>query len=240
MCQDCQPELQLYQCIDGYNAFTITTAAFTMPAEGAGVTIQVSNAGQYTGKWASPGQLIFISKNLLVNGYFVVVSSTNTSIDLINVEDTATGAYTQNAIPGTIFPIGCKVSPAGIQGPAGKTGPTGANGTNGTNGTNAFKVVKNFLTDDIEQDINITYTELTSCSPLPEGCVINGNLDPTIFANLQIQVWLKNPLNGNWLLLSNSSGSTPMDYTVQIDGTTGTITVSTLNNQGLYKIVIIG
>jgi hypothetical protein len=140
MCQDCQPELQLYQCIDGYNAFTITTAAFTMPAEGAGVTIQVSNAGQYTGKWASPGQLIFISSNLLVSGYFAVVSSTNTSINVINVENTTTQAYTQNAAPGTIFPIGCKVSPAGIQGPvgtsgsAGATGPTGPTGLSGNNG----------------------------------------------------------------------------------------------------------
>ena len=127
MCQDCQPELQINQCLDGYNAFTITTANFTMPAEGAGVTINVSNLGQYTGKWASPGQIIFISSGLFINGYFAVVSSTSTSINIVNIEDTATQAYTQNAPPGSIFTAGSKVSPAGLQGPIGPQGPPGTN-----------------------------------------------------------------------------------------------------------------
>ena len=144
MCQDCQPELQLYQCIDGENAFTITTAAFTMPAELGGVTIQVSDVGQFTGKWASPGQIIYISSGLLTNGYFTVVSSNSTSISVINSENTSSGNYTQNAPPGTIFPIGSKVSPAGIQGPAGATGSSGASGSPGpagTNGTNGVAVI---------------------------------------------------------------------------------------------------
>lgn len=138
MCQDCQPELQLYQCIDGENAFTITTAAFTMPAESGGVTIQVSDVGQFTGKWASPGQIIYISSGLLTNGYFAVVSSNSTSISVINIENTSSGNYTQNAPPGTIFPIGSKVSPAGIQGPDGKQGPTGSQGSTGPAGANGM------------------------------------------------------------------------------------------------------
>lgn len=136
MCQDCQPELQLYQCIDGENAFTITTAAFTMPAESGGVTIQVSDVGQFTGKWASPGQIIYISSGLLITGYFAVVSSNSTSISVINIENTSSGNYTQNAPPGTIFPIGSKVSPAGIQGPAGPSGSSGATGSTGPAGAN--------------------------------------------------------------------------------------------------------
>lgn len=136
MCQDCQPELQLYQCIDGENAFTITTAAFTMPAESGGVTIQVSDVGQFTGKWAAPSQIIYISSGVLTSGYFAVVSSNSTSINVINIKNTSTGAYTQNAAPGTVFNIGSKVSPAGIQGPAGTSGSSGSPGPAGPAGAN--------------------------------------------------------------------------------------------------------
>jgi hypothetical protein len=158
MCQDCQPELQLYQCIDGENAFTITTAAFTMPAESGGVTIQVSDVGQFTGKWASPGQIIYISSGLLTTGYFAVVSSNSTSISVINIENTSSGNYTQNAPPGTIFPIGSKVSPAGIQGPAGPSGSSGATGSTGPAGANGQDgvAILNTLLFDEGAEVNVT------------------------------------------------------------------------------------
>lgn len=121
MCQDCQPELQLNQGIDGYNAFTITTANFTMPAENGTVTVNVSNLNQYTGKWGVTGQVAYVYNA----GYMQVVSSTNTSLVLRNLKNTGSLLYMGNAAPGTVITTGSKVSPAGLQGPAGNAAKSG-------------------------------------------------------------------------------------------------------------------
>lgn len=121
MCQDCQPELQLSQGIDGYNAFTITTANFTMPAENATVTVTVSNLNQYTGKWGITGQVVYVYNA----GYMQVVSSTNTSLVLRNLKNTGSLLYMGNAAPGTVITTGSKVSPAGLQGPTGNDAKSG-------------------------------------------------------------------------------------------------------------------
>jgi hypothetical protein len=121
MCQDCQPELQLDQCIDGYNAFTITTANFTMPAENSVVNVAVSNLGQNTGKWGVIGQVVYVYNA----GYMQVTASSPTSLTLRNLKNTSTSYYMGNAAPGTNILTGSKVSPAGLQGPIGNDAKSG-------------------------------------------------------------------------------------------------------------------
>ena len=105
--------------IDGYNAYTVTAAGFTMPAVFGTVTLNVSNAGQLTGLWAMPTQQIFVENA----GTFEVITSTPTTILVQN--NGATG----NAAPLTVFAANLGVSPTGI---------AGAAGTNGTDGTSVI------------------------------------------------------------------------------------------------------
>lgn len=95
----------------GVNAFTTTTAAFTMPAESATVSVQVIDTS-----WMVVGQKLFVQ----TAGYMTISSITNSiTVVLLNPENTATGAYTVNAAPGTNIPSGSKVAPGGEQGPGG-------------------------------------------------------------------------------------------------------------------------
>lgn len=97
--------------VDGVNAYTTTTAAFTMPAESATVSVSVANTA-----WMVVGQLLFVG----TAGNMEVASVTNANtVVLRNVEVTASSAYLPNAAPGTNIPASSKVSPSGIQGPAG-------------------------------------------------------------------------------------------------------------------------
>lgn len=98
----------------GVNAFTATTAPFTMPAEGGTVTVSVSNS-----TWMSNNQLIYVD----TAGYMNVQSKPNsTSVILRNEENTASGLYTGNAPPTTVIAPSSTVSPAGLQGPTGASG----------------------------------------------------------------------------------------------------------------------
>lgn len=96
---------------DGENAFTTTSAAFSMPAEGANVNVQVGSTN-----WMVPGQVLYVT----TAGHMIVSSVTNaTLVVLTNPESTATSYYTGNAAPTTSIGSGSKVSPAGLQGPSG-------------------------------------------------------------------------------------------------------------------------
>lgn len=102
----------------GVNAFTTTTAAFTMPAEGGTVSVSVG-----TTAFMVVGQTLFVQ----TAGYMTVSSITNTNTAvLLNPENTAGSLYTVNAAPATSIPAASKVAPAGIQGPSGAL--TGAAG----------------------------------------------------------------------------------------------------------------
>lgn len=94
---------------DGANAFTALTVAFTMPAEAASSTATVADTS-----WMIVNQIVFVQ----TLGYMKVTAvNSGVSVDLQNVEDTATGAYADNAAPGTIAPIAASVAPGGLQGP---------------------------------------------------------------------------------------------------------------------------
>jgi hypothetical protein len=125
--------------VNGLNAFTETTAQFTMPNVGSNVTITVSNVSPLTGLWAVPGQIIFV-KNA---GYFEVVSNTATTITITNL------GYTGNTAPGTLLITGLPVSPAGL---ASQGGMLQFNYFNATAGTGSFQLFNG-------SSQNIAYTD---------------------------------------------------------------------------------
>jgi hypothetical protein len=125
--------------VDGLNAFTETTAQFTMPNVGSNVTITVSNVSPLTGLWAVPGQVIFV-KNA---GYFEVVSNTATTITITNL------GYPGNTAPGTLLNSGLLVSPAGL---ASQGGMLQFNYFNATAGTGSFQLFNG-------SSQNIAYTD---------------------------------------------------------------------------------
>ncbi|MES2395806.1 MAG: hypothetical protein V4549_07375 [Bacteroidota bacterium] len=111
-------------------------------------------------------------------------------------------------------------------------GAAGSNGTNGTNGTNAFKFTKQFVTEEIEQNLDISEVVLTACEEVPAGCLADGTTENP-FVDLHIQIWLLG-VGGSWSLLINGT-----DYTLTISNSTGLIRAVTGNNQGTYRVVVL-
>lgn len=92
----------------GANAYDATTAAFTMPAAAATVTVAISNTG-----WTGVGQELYIAGA----GYFNVNSIMSPTVLLLTNSN-----YPGAAAPGATIASGSKVSPAGVIGPAGAGG----------------------------------------------------------------------------------------------------------------------
>jgi hypothetical protein len=99
----------------GANAFTSTTANFTMPTSGSTVTVTVAATS-----WMAQGQNLFIPSA----GYFNVSVVT----DATHVVLTNSGTI-GNASAGTVINTGAQVSPAGSIGPTGTAGSGGGGGT---------------------------------------------------------------------------------------------------------------
>lgn len=85
----------------GINAFTFTTAAFTVPAIGGSVIVLVASS-----VWATIGQNIFI----LGAGYFTVTAKPGTTSLTLTYLD-----YAGNTFTGNVIAAGASVSPAGTQ-----------------------------------------------------------------------------------------------------------------------------
>jgi hypothetical protein len=132
------------QGLSGANAFTITTAGFTVPSIGNNVTITVGQTN-----WMVTGQTIYIESA----GYYTVTSVT----DLVHVSVNNTGDI-GNAAPTTVIATAKKVSPGGVQGGTGASGGAGPQGIAGNPGlisaaatsTNlsGFQAVAGFIFDD--------------------------------------------------------------------------------------------
>lgn len=120
-CGGCQPIIPSSPAgAAGKNAYTLTTASFTMPAVDANVTITVSTTGQYGNGWAKALQVIAITGA----GYFQVVSTTGLNqITITNL------GYAGNATPAATIASGATVAPSGKKGEQGGAGAAGANGT---------------------------------------------------------------------------------------------------------------
>lgn len=98
---------------DGLNSFTLTTAQFTVPAELATVVINVVDSS-----WAALSQIVYIQN---AGWYRVTAKPSTIQLTVQNLEDSATGAYTENVAPATVVASGSKVCPGGLQGPSGGT-----------------------------------------------------------------------------------------------------------------------
>lgn len=82
-----------------------------MPAEGADRTVNVTSSTL----GFEVGEPVWVQNW----GTMLVVNVAATSLTLRNLENTATGAYPQNAAPGTSLAATSKIVPTGFQGPAG-------------------------------------------------------------------------------------------------------------------------
>lgn len=98
---------------NGVDAFT-TADSFTMPAEGANVTVTVGNSS-----WMAPGSIVQ-GNGGGATGFFEVQSNPDSTHSVLkNLADTASNAYLTNSAPGTVFPALTNITPGGPQGPQG-------------------------------------------------------------------------------------------------------------------------
>ena len=130
----------------------------------------------------------------------------------------------------------------GRNGTNGTNGTNGINGTNGSNGTNAFKFIKEFTTEDIEQQLTITQEELTACGALPIGCLADGTAHDMI-TDFHVRVYFE--ITNGWrqgdsrypggpispgvytytLLLVNPAFNPTSDINIQLDNFIGRVRV---------------
>jgi hypothetical protein len=100
---------------DGINARTLSVDGDdVMPAEAATVTVTTSSDTSFM----AVGQVVYVQ---FWGWMQVTAKPSSTSVTLLNLEDTATGEYADNAAPGTVLPAGAYIVPGGLQGPAGST-----------------------------------------------------------------------------------------------------------------------
>lgn len=103
-------------CVNGLNAFTITTSSFVQPNVSSNVTVNVSNITPLNNQWAAIGQIIYIAGG----GYYQVVSVPSlTSVVVQNL------GYAGNAAPGVTVPAAGLFTPGGLVGPNGQAGTSG-------------------------------------------------------------------------------------------------------------------
>lgn len=102
---------------DGISPVTTVAAQFLMPAEGANVTVSVLDSSGI-----AVGSKMFVQ----TAGTMQVISKAVGSVLLQNLENTASGLYTDNAAPTTAIPTGSLMMPTGAQGASGAL--TGAAG----------------------------------------------------------------------------------------------------------------
>lgn len=126
----------------GLNAFTTTTASFTMPAVSSSVTVAVAQS-----TFMAVGQVLFV----FGAGFFQVASvpdSTHTSLTNLG--------YSGNASPTSTIATAAKVSPSGLIGATGAAGAAGGPGTAGTNGRDAFTTTtSNFTQPPVGSNVTV-------------------------------------------------------------------------------------
>jgi hypothetical protein len=109
------------QGIQGVNAYTTATAAFTVPPIGSTVVVSVANAS-----WMVIGEMVWIASagGGGQAGQMQVQTVAGNSVTLLNVS-------LGGSVPGTNVPNGAAISPGGEVGPTGAPGVTGAQGPAG-------------------------------------------------------------------------------------------------------------
>ena len=142
---------------DGINAFTVTTANFTQPAEGATVVVEVANS-----TWIASGQHLYVTGG---GDYEVTAIPDGTHVTLRNLENTASALYPGNAAPAAVIGSGAAVSPGGIQGPIGATGAAATI-------ANYFKVNKNAV-DQAHADLGVGIQVTFAATEFDPSAVFN-------------------------------------------------------------------
>lgn len=243
----CENNTTLTNGIDGYNAYTITTASYIQPAVNTNVTISVSNNGQYTGKWAVPNQTIFVESG----GYYIVVSSTTTSITMKYESDYETYNQSLTAAAGTVA-TNKKVSPAGKKGIDGAVGTSILYAYNDLTGTandantgestlGSYTVLANELDTNGDQlDIDVYYTyannDLVTMRVKFGGSTIFtytelGSLDLKV--NLNIRISRIDATSQQIVIVKNASSSTKQYLTGFVDQSSAS---ATLSNSNVFSI----
>lgn len=136
------------------------------------------------------------------------------------------------------------IGAAGTNGTNGINGTNGTNGINGTNGTTAYKLIKAFTTAAVNQTLSVLYSERVACSANPNGCITQ-TTERNSFIDVHVEVWyfVLTQDSSYWLLLNNTAGINPTSqnvYSCIINATTGNMTITTGNNVGLFRVVILG
>lgn len=98
---------------NGVDAFTTTSAQFTVPAANATVAVTVASA-----EWMSFGQVVYI----VGAGYYEVASTPADPWTAVTLENLG---YDGNAAPATVIASGAKVSPGGVAGADGSAAAGG-------------------------------------------------------------------------------------------------------------------
>lgn len=111
------PALPGQNGLDGVSAFTVTTAAFAMPAELANVTVSVANS-----LWMAVGQTVFLPGPCTMQ---VAAIPNSVSVTLKNLKDTANSVYMANVAPATVIASNTPLVASGVQGPAGSAATNG-------------------------------------------------------------------------------------------------------------------
>lgn len=124
----------------GANAFTITTAGFTMPAVSSSVTVAVTDSS-----WMAVGQIVYVQSA----GYFSVNSKpTTTSASLTNL------GYSVNVAPTTVVGSGKNVSPGGVKGTDGAAGSQTLNNLSPTTSKGDI-IVDNGANNPLASDVRL-------------------------------------------------------------------------------------
>lgn len=263
MCNCSQNTSSVPNGINGYNAYTLTTAAFTQPLVNSNVVISVLNTGQYTGDWAVPGQLIFVEDG----GYYEVVSSTAGTITMKYNSDYSDYNISLTAVGGTIA-SNSGVSPAGIKGINGSKVIFAYNDTTGIpNDTpigasvpQSFTVPANTLVvagDELEIEIMYDYINNDPCNVSYKlagstifGYNVSSAFDITTIVNIKVaminsstQLWTAvvsnyDTTNGTGLGLVYQTSSNATTTVANLFEVVFTNTVSGANQLVLKKCVI--
>lgn len=160
---------------NGQNAYTLTGAAFTMPAEGAiAPSLLVGNSA-----FMAVGEFVFLQT---IGTLQVTAIVDGTHVTLKNPKNTGTGEYQFNAAPGTVAGIGTRLVPAGQQGPSGSAGSVPTFNSISPTTTKGDLIVDNGLNNptasDVRQAAGANGTVLVS-----DSAQITGRKDVAITPN---------------------------------------------------------
>lgn len=99
-----------------------------------------------------------------------------------------------------------------------------------------YKLVKAFVTNDIEQNLVITKEEIDHCGCISDACVADEKTLPNPLFDLHVQVWNYHTAGtyaGEWVLCDGSLG-----MVIHI-GPGGDIGIYTGGLQGSFRVVVL-